>query len=479
MRAQGHGNQQEGSRDEGMRWRSRPVLSAGIRLSTVLAPAAAAAAMAIAISHWLPVPRGTAEAAAWWGVFLAATVATWLVCASLIYKLLPLATLLDFTLLFPDAAPSRFAVLRRTANPRHLERELRRTQEIGPGTEPARRAQIILELAAALAVHDSRTRGHSERVRMFTDLLAQELRIQQDDADRLRWVALLHDIGKLTIAPELLNKRARPEPEEWDVIHRHPMEGHRLTAPLHAWLGVWAAGVRDHHERFDGTGYPQGLRGRAISQGGRIVAVADSYETMTAARPYKASMSAKAAREELVLMSGSHFDPEIVRAFLNISLGRLWQAVGFGAMLAEIPLLAPVAWRMSRIGPRSISAMTAVAATATLVVAGVVGLPRAVYVYESGAAGVLVPQNAAPPTSLGGPTGSGSVPNPGASSVPPGGSTTTSTVVPGSSPPASVPAAATRGVSAPTFPAGIARKSTLPPGIAKNPSAFTGWRQHH
>src|SRR5260370_6053726 len=201
MTARRRGNQHQGSNPEGRRWRSRPILSVAIRLGAVMAPAAAAAAVAIAISDMLAVAGGTAEAADWWGLFLAATVATWVVCASLLYKLLALATLLDLTLLFPDAAPSRFAVLRRTANPHQLERELRRAEEMGPGTEPARRAQIILELAAALSVHDSRTRGHSERVRMFTDLLAQELRLQQGDADRLRWGALLHDICKLTVSP--------------------------------------------------------------------------------------------------------------------------------------------------------------------------------------------------------------------------------------------------------------------------------------
>src|SRR6266511_2073116 len=273
------GQEDRGSAAEGKRWRSRPHLSTALRLSTILAPAVAAAAVGIAISRWLPIPQGTAETAAWWALFLAATVATWLVCASLLYRLLPLATLLDLTLLFPDAAPSRFAVLRRNANPRQLERELRRVQEMDPSTEPSKRAQVILELAAALSVHDSRTRGHSERVRMFTDLLAQEMRLPQGDADRLRWAALLHDIGKLTVSPQVLTKPGAPDDEEWVVLHRHPIEGDRLTAPLRDWLGVWADTVRHHHERFDGTKYPRRLKGQAISLGGRIVAMADSYET--------------------------------------------------------------------------------------------------------------------------------------------------------------------------------------------------------
>jgi len=472
------GQEDRGSAAEGKRWRSRPHLSTALRLSTVLAPAVAAAAVGIAISRWLPIPQGTAETAAWWALFLAATVATWLVCASLLYRLLPLATLLDLTLLFPDAAPSRFAVLRRNANPRQLERELRRVQEMDPSTEPSKRAQVILELAAALSVHDSRTRGHSERVRMFTDLLAHELRLQQGDADRLRWAALLHDIGKLTLAPALLNKPARPEPQEWEAIHRHPMEGYRLIAPLHAWLGQWAETVRDHHEKFDGTGYPRGLRAQAISHGGRIVAVADSYETMTAARPYKTTMSLQAARQELVQMSGSHFDPVIVRAFLNISLGKLWQAVGFSAMVAEIPLLAPVAWHASKIGPRSISAMAATAATATLLAAGVIGPPIAPFVYESGVAGLhALPGAVAPPWSSG-PTGGGPAPSPSPTAAPPQPPTTTAGGT-GSGGAAAGSTAAAVGSSAPSYPTGVARQSGLPAGIAKNQGAFAGWRKHH
>ncbi|HEY3195405.1 MAG TPA: HD-GYP domain-containing protein [Candidatus Dormibacteraeota bacterium] len=478
MKVENRPQEREASGAKEKRWRSHPLLSKALRLLVVLAPAVAAAAVGIVVSRWLPVPHGGAGLITWWGVFLGATVVTWLVCATIIQGLLPLATLLDLTLLFPDAAPSRFAMLRRSANPRHLERELRRTQETGSDAEPGRRAQIILELAAALSIHDSRTRGHSERVRMFTDLLAQEMRLPQSDADRLRWAALLHDIGKLAVPPHVLTKPSAPDHEEWVALHGHPIEGDRLTAPLREWLGAWADTVRHHHERFDGTGYPQGLKGQAISLGGRIVAVADSYETMTAARPYKKAMSVTAARRELVQMSGSHFDPVVVRAFLNISLGRLWRAIGFSAMLAEIPFLAPIGWRLSEAGPRLLSALAAASVTVALIFAGAAGPSSVSQPKEDASAavpGVQVPVEPGLPAA----PESGPVPP---AHVPPVHLPTTTGSVPGPGQPAaaSTPAAPSSNVAVVTFPAGISRHLPgLPRGIAKNPNALAGWRRHH
>lgn len=466
-----------GNRSTGreVRWRSRPILSGAIRVAAVVIPAAAAVLAAIALSRALPPPVNSLAAVAWWVLFLATTLATWLVCASLLQKLLPLAALLDLTLLFPDAAPSRFAVLRRQANPHHLEDQLRRLQAMGPDDEQGRRAQVILELAAALSVHDSRTRGHSERVRMFTDLLAQQLRLRQNDADRLRWAALLHDIGKLAVAPEILNKPGSPADDEWEALHQHPLEGFRLIAPLHAWLGIWADTVRDHHERFDGTGYPNRLRGLAISLGGRIVAVTDSYETMTAARPYKSPMSVAAAREELVQMSGSHFDPEIVRAFLAISLGRLWQAVGLGAVVAQLPILAPVSWHLSRLGQRSASAIAATAATGILIVVGIVGPGNPVYPYGSVLAGLPPVSNPTQSTSPKPPAPAPQSPPPSAPSAP---SSTAAGVGPNTGQPAGAATSPSGTTAAASYPAGISKHS-IPFGISKNPSAFTRWRSHH
>jgi hypothetical protein len=111
------------------------------------------------------------------------------------------------------------------------------------------------------------------------------------------------------------------------------------VGPLLPWLGEWGKAVAQHHERFDGTGYPRRLKGRRISLAARIVAVADTYEVMTAPRPYKRPMSVSAARRELVRVAGTQLDPVIVRAFLNVSVGRLWRTIGVGAWVAQLPTL--------------------------------------------------------------------------------------------------------------------------------------------
>ena len=100
------------------------------------------------------------------------------------------------------------------------------------------------------------TRGHTERVRALTDFVADELGLAEDDRDRLRWSALLHDIGKLTVHPDILNKEGALSDDEWQLIRRHPLEGAKLTAPLAGWLGEWSATVVEHHERYDVGGYP-------------------------------------------------------------------------------------------------------------------------------------------------------------------------------------------------------------------------------
>ena len=151
--------------------------------------------------------------------------------------------------------------------------------------------------------------------------------------------ALLHDIGKLEVPASVLNKKGSPDHDEWAVIHRHPEEGARLMEPLLPWLGEWGRAVVEHHERFDGTGYPHGLRGDEISRAARMVTVADCYEVMTGPRTYKRPMSVVSARAELVHVAGSQLDPAVVRALLNVSIGRLWRVVGLGAWLAQAPLL--------------------------------------------------------------------------------------------------------------------------------------------
>ena len=226
----------------------------------------------------------------------------------------------------------------------------------------------------ALSVHDKGTRGHSERVRVFADLIADELKIDKAGQARLRWAALLHDVGKLEVPKTLLNKPGKPDDEEWKILHRHPEEGARLVAPLLPWLGEWGRAVVEHHERYDGTGYPHRLKAHEISLAARLVAVADTYEVMTAPRPYKRSMSVEAARQELTEVAGSQLDPAIVRAFLNISVGRLWRKIGFGAWIGQIPALGRLWSELGDLGSLvGAGALTAV--TATVIAVGGLGSP--------------------------------------------------------------------------------------------------------
>jgi hypothetical protein len=173
----------------------------------------------------------------------------------------------------------------------------------------------------------------------------------------------------------ILNKPDRPDEAEWATLKRHPEEGAHLVEPLATWLGPWAGSVGHHHERWDGHGYPEGLAGEEISLGGRILAIADAYEVMTAARAYKVPLSAAVARQELVASAGTHFDPALVRAFMGISLGVLWWTAGVSALLAQIPLLGRVGALpgLARIRSGLAGSATAVATVSALVVAGAVG----------------------------------------------------------------------------------------------------------
>jgi uncharacterized membrane protein YgcG len=113
-----------------------------------------------------------------------------------------------------------------------------------------------------------------------------------------------------------------------------------LAGPLFVWLGEWGSAIEEHHERFDGGGYPSGRAGTGISVGGRILTVTDSFETMTASRSYKKPMGVAAARRELTRCAGTQFDPDIVRAFIAVSLGRLWWKVGPVSWAAQLPFIS-------------------------------------------------------------------------------------------------------------------------------------------
>ena len=323
----------------GHQWQRRPVLSLLVRAAVVIIPAVVGIAAGAVLTRVLPRPNGFGAAALSFATVSLVMLITIIALERAGRRLLPLAALLNLSLLFPDNAPKRFAVARRVGKPRDLQRQLQEAHDRGVTGGEVAHMQTVLELVAALSVHDRQTRGHSERVRVFSDLIADEMKLAPADQARLRWASLLHDIGKLVVPSEILSKPAKLTSAEMDNVRRHPDEGARIIGPLAAWLGEWADAVPHHHERFDGRGYPRGLAGDQISLAGRIVAVADSYEVMTAVRPYRKPIGVTAARQELVKCSGAQFDPIVVRAFLNISVGRLWRVVGIGSWIAQLPVI--------------------------------------------------------------------------------------------------------------------------------------------
>jgi putative nucleotidyltransferase with HDIG domain len=312
---------------------------AGVRSFAYLVPVGAAVGVGILLGRLVAPASDLTVQVARLLVILAASAVTFLLVDRLARRLLPLATLLRLSLLFPDAAPSRFAIALRAGSPKRLQAWAQAQAAAGLDPDAGRQAETVLTLIVALGAHDRRTRGHSERVQALTDLVAQELRLDSDDTDRLRWAALLHDIGKLSVPAKVLNCPGRPSSTGLRALRRHPAEGARIAEPLASWLGEWRTAIDQHHERYDGTGYPLSLAGADISPAGRIVAVTDAFETMTAVRSYKKAMSVRDARAELVRCAGSHFDPGLVRSFLNISIGKLRRSAGVAATFAELPLV--------------------------------------------------------------------------------------------------------------------------------------------
>jgi HD-GYP domain-containing protein (c-di-GMP phosphodiesterase class II) len=341
----------------------------------VIVPAVVGIAAGAVLTRVLPRPSGFGAAALSFATVSLVMLVTIVALERAGRRLLPLAALLNLSLLFPDNAPKRFAVARRVGKPRDLRRQLQEARDRGVTGGEVAHMQTVLELVAALSVHDRQTRGHSERVRVFSDLIADEMKLAPADQARLRWASLLHDIGKLVVPSEILSKPAKLTSAEMDNVRRHPDEGARIIGPLAAWLGEWADAVPHHHERFDGRGYPRGLAGDQISLAGRIVAVADSYEVMTAVRPYRKPIGVTAARQELVKCSGAQFDPVVVRAFLNISVGRLWRVVGIGSWIAQLPVIGWVDRLGWNWGAAIMSGTTAIGLTAPGLVPRPVPLP--------------------------------------------------------------------------------------------------------
>ncbi|WP_051221700.1 HD domain-containing phosphohydrolase [Conexibacter woesei] len=303
-------------------------------------PFGASVAFVWAVSRFVTAPDGGAAAfIAWWLALSAGgSLVMWLVDRAA-RRLLPLAALLQLSLVFPDQAPSRFRAAMDSGRVNELEDRLALAQRAANAETPAESARLLLTLVAALSDHDRLTRGHSERVRGYAVMIGTELGLSEHELDQLNWAALLHDIGKLEVSVDILNKPGRPDEHEWQQLKRHPLYGERFVEPMRPWLGDWADAVGYHHERWDGQGYPRGIEGDDIPLAGRIVAIADVFDVITSARSYKEAGSASSGREEIARCAGVQFDPRLVRAFLGVSLGRMRMVMGPLSWLAHLPIV--------------------------------------------------------------------------------------------------------------------------------------------
>ena len=178
--------------------------------------------------------------------------------------------------------------------------------------------QSLLGLANALEAKDVYTRGHSERVGTSSRRLALALGLSEPEAEIVARAGLLHDIGKIGVPETVLRKAGPLTSEEWALMRRHPLIGAQIVAPFE-FFTAGATVIRHHHERVDGSGYPDGLAGDAIPVGARIVAVADVYDALTSDRPYRQAMSSADARAFLRTQAGLGLDVEMVDAFIGLT----------------------------------------------------------------------------------------------------------------------------------------------------------------
>ena len=167
--------------------------------------------------------------------------------------------------------------------------------------------------AISLGAHHDATGGHVRRVRRLALTLGRAMGLLPVDLANLADGALLHDVGKLCVPGELLDKLGRPTAEEWERLRSHTWRGAEMVRDLYPTDVVRV--VAEHHERWDGSGYPLGLRGGAIDLNARIFAVADAFDAMTSDRVYRAGRPYDHARAELERCAGRHFDPRVVEAF--------------------------------------------------------------------------------------------------------------------------------------------------------------------
>ncbi|HEX7102929.1 MAG TPA: HD-GYP domain-containing protein, partial [Nitrolancea sp.] len=177
--------------------------------------------------------------------------------------------------------------------------------------------EVIVALVEAVEAKDPYTRGHTQRVAELAVLIGQDIGLSGERLKTLNQAAMLHDIGKISVPDSILNKPGRLTAEEFEFVKEHPVRGHRIIQNVRS-LQQEVAGVRHHHERLDGTGYPDGLKGDAIPLDARIIAVADVFDALTSARPYRGPWSSQHAFQILDEEAGITLDADCVGALHRV-----------------------------------------------------------------------------------------------------------------------------------------------------------------
>ena len=177
--------------------------------------------------------------------------------------------------------------------------------------------EVMLALSKAVDAKDHYTNGHSSRVAEYAKEIAKRMGKSEKEQEEIYELGLLHDIGKIGVSEEIINKEGRLTDEEFDEIKKHTLTGWEILKTITEipWL---SKGARWHHERYDGNGYPDGLKGKEIPEEARIICLADSYDAMTSKRSYSVPKSQKEVRDEIVRCSGTQFDPDIAIYLLEM-----------------------------------------------------------------------------------------------------------------------------------------------------------------
>jgi cyclic di-GMP phosphodiesterase len=223
------------------------------------------------------------------------------------------------------ALAKRRIELARKRYQKKLERKVRdRTGELRSALRNIQHTYqtTLLALVRALDAREHETSDHSQRVVKYTEAIAERLGLRGPELEEIGRGALLHDIGKIGVPDAVLLKPAKLTPDEWKEMRRHPDIGYDMIRSIE-FLNTPAAIVLSHQERFDGRGYPRGLRGEEIHIGARVFAVADTLDAMTSDRPYRKGTTFENAVDEIQRCAGSQFDPEVVRAFMDLGVKNL------------------------------------------------------------------------------------------------------------------------------------------------------------